>query len=169
MTTALDELFASNPVGQTYYITIELSHSAFLPTAHRLVQGNEDLVATLESTAPLNPSEIVTFKACSFDISLPEKNTKGRQDMSVSIYGASLEIVKQLELQRVANREPVKLRFREFESSDLTAPASQVIEMTVLAPKVSKGVVSFSASFTDVINKSFPSIFYKAETHPGLV
>ena len=169
MTTALDELFASNPIGKTYYLTLELSHSAFSPVAHRLVQGYADLTATLEAGAPIDPGGEVTFTKSAFKMKLPEKNVKGRQDLSVTIYGAALEVVEQLELQRVANREPIKLRFREFESGDLTAPASQVITMTVLAPRVVKGVVTFSAAFADVLNKSFPSENYTVKTHPGLV
>jgi hypothetical protein len=169
MTTALDELFASNPSDRVYFLTLELSHSAFSPTAHRLVQGFEDLTATLEAGAPINPGAEVTFTKSAFELKLPEKNVKGRQDMTVTLYGAALEVVEQLELQRVANREPVKLRFREYESGDLTAPASLPIEMTVLAPTVTKGVVRFGASFADVINKSFPSINYTVKTHPGLI
>ncbi|MBV1952703.1 MAG: DUF1833 domain-containing protein [Cycloclasticus sp.] len=169
MTTALDELFASNPADKIYYLTLELSHSAFSPVAHRLVQGYSDLVATLEAGAPIDAGQQVTFAKSAFKLKLPEKNTKGRQDMSVTLYGAALEVVEQLERQRVANREPVKLRFREFQSGDLTAPASKAIEMTVLAPRVNKGVVSFGASFADVINKSFPSINYTVKTHPGLI
>jgi hypothetical protein len=168
MTTALDELFASNPNNKTYYITIELSHSAFSPNVHRLVQGFTDLQATLEVDAPYNASEEVTFSKAAFKLSIPEKSVKGRQDLTCTIYGASYEIIQQLELQAKANREPVKITFREFESGDLTAPASQPITMTVLNPAAAADSVSFSATFADVINKQFPSIFYKLDTHPGL-
>jgi hypothetical protein len=168
MTTALDELFASNPNNKIYYITIELSHSAFAPTVHRLVQGFQNLQATLEDDAPYNAGEEVTFIGSAFKLSIPEKSVKGRQDLTCTIYGASFEIIEQLELQAKANREPVKITFREFESGDLSAPASQPITMTVLNPTAGPDSVSFSATFADVINKQFPSIFYKLETHPGL-
>ena len=168
MTTALDELFAANPNNRIYYITIELSHSAFVPQVHRLVQGFQNLEATLEADAPFNGGELVTFSAAAFKISIPEKSVKGRQDLTCTIFGASYEIIEQLELQAKANREPVKITFREFESGDLSAPASVPITMTVLNPTAASDSVSFSATFADVINKQFPSIFYKLETHPGL-
>lgn len=168
MTVALDELFASNPIDRTYYITLELSHSDFSPQVHRLVQGFDSLSATLEANAPYDASQLVTFQPAAFKISLPEKSVKGRQDMSVTLHGAAIEVVEQLELQAAGNREAVKVTFREFESGDLSSPASTPITMTVLNPRVKDGVVSFSATFADVINKSFPSIFYKLETHPGL-
>lgn len=168
MTEALNELFASNPNDRDYYITIELSHSAFVPSVHRLVQGFRDLTATLEDDAPYNGGEEVTFKKAAFKLSIPEKGVKGRQDLTCTIFGASFEIVEQLELQAKSNREPVKITFREFESGDLSVPASVPITMTVINPSVTKDSVSFSATFADVINKQYPSIFYKLETHPGL-
>jgi hypothetical protein len=168
VTQALDELFASNPVGVSYYLTLEISHSAFVPNVFRLVQGFNDVTATLESGAAFNAGEAVLFLASAFEVSLPEKNVKGRQDMSVTLHGAAIEAVRQLELQRAANREPIKLRFREFESGDLSSPASPTVEMTVVSAVVNSGVVELAASFADVINKSFPSTFYKTLTHPGL-
>lgn len=168
MTEALNELFASNPNDRVYYITLELSHSAFSPEVHRLVQGFSDLTATLEDDAPYNGGEEVTFKKSAFKLSIPEKSVKGRQDLTCTIYGASFEIIEQLELQAKANREPVKVTFREFQSGDLSEPASTPITMTVNTPSAVEDSVTFSATFADVINKQFPSIFYKLETHPGL-
>lgn len=165
----LDDVFASNVKGVKEYVTLELSHSAFNPTVHRLVAGNENITATLEANAPYNAGETVTFLKAGFDVSRPEEGVKGRQDLTCTIFGASVDIVEQLELQAAANREPIKLRFRAFRSDDLSAPVGDPISMTVLNPKVQADKVSFQAVFADLINKQFPSIFYKLETHPGLV
>jgi len=168
MSRPIDTIFASNPKDKILYLTIELSNPAFSPVAHRLVQGWNDLTAGLEDDAAYNAGEMVTFKAAAFKVSLPEKGVKGRQDMSVTIYGASFEINEQLELQAKSNREPVKITIREYESGDLSKPASDPITMTVINPKSIDESVTFSATFADVVNKAFPSIVYKLSTHPGL-
>lgn len=165
----LDDVFASNVLGVKEFVTLELSHSAFSPSVHRLVAGNEDVTATLEADAPFNAGGLVTFKKAGFKLTQPEAGVKGRQDLTCTLYGASVDIVEQLELQAESNREPVMLRLRSFRSDDLSSPAGNVISMTVINPKVQADTVSFSAVFADLVNKQFPSIFYKLETHPGLV
>jgi hypothetical protein len=165
----LDDVFASNVKGVKEYLTIELSHSAFNPTVHRLVAGKDSITATLEATAPYNAGETVSFLNAVFDFSRPEGGVKGRQDLTCTIKGASVDIVEQLELQANANREPIMIRWRAFRSDDLSAPVGDVLSMPVINPKVKADTVTFTGEFADLINKQFPSIFYKTETHPGLV
>lgn len=169
MTQLLDELFASAPINATYYLTLEFRHSAFTsPNTVRLVQGFKDLNATLEDNAPEDPSTLVTFVASALSIKPPTKGVEGNYDMQVVIDGADGEIVRQLELVAAANREPIKIRFREFISSDLSSPQSTPIEMTLINPQVSASRVTARAVFTDVTNKVFPSIKYTLTTHPAL-
>lgn len=168
MSDALNELFASAPVGVMYYATLEFRHSAFDPATIRLVQGFDDIVATLEPGAPVNPSTAVTFTAAAFSVRTPTKGVEGEYDMQLVIDAADGEITRQLELQAAANREPIKVRFREFISSDLSEPQSTAIEMTLINPKVDKNRVTARAVFADVVNKAFPSINYTLTTHPGL-
>lgn len=169
MTTALDEIFASNRTDKLYYVTIEISHSSFSPVNPlRYVQGYNDLTAYIEAGAPYDAGNEVTFLSGAFELRAPEKGVKGKQTLTCTLYGPSFDIVEQLELQSVSNREAIKLIYRIYESGDLTSPASDAIELTISNPVVSGNSVSFSASFADVVNKQFPSVFYKLSTHPGL-
>ena len=173
MTQLLDEVYASNPADKIPYVTIELNHSAFRdeleqPTSIRLVRGHKDLTATLEAAAPFDPSTAVTFTAAAVAIKPPDKGIKGRQEMSLTIDAASGEIIRQLERVVAASREPIKVIYRVFVSSDLSAPQNTPVQMTILNPQVTPERVSARAVFTDVINKAFPSIYYTTITHPGL-
>lgn len=170
---ALDELFASNIAGQIYYITLEFNHSAFRdsegnPTAIRLVQGFDPLTATLEADAPYDASTSVLFQPAAIDVELPVKNVEGRHDMRIILDAASGEIIRQLELVAAAPREAIRVLFREFISSDLSGPQSTPLRMTVINPQVTATRVTATATFADLVNKSFPSINYTLRTHPGL-
>lgn len=166
--SALDQIFASNPKDALHLITIELHHPAFSPETHRFVQGFGMINAYLESDAPRDAGQEVVFTDGAFKIGLPAKNVRGRQDLTCTLYGPSLDIVEQLELMAQSSlHENVTIILREYDSRDLSEPDS-VLKMVVSNPIVKNDSVTFSASFADVVNKSFPSIFYKLETHPGL-
>jgi hypothetical protein len=169
----LAEIFASAPVGHRLYMTLEFIHPAFRddagdPTTIRLVQGFEDITATLEATAPEDPGDAVLFTAAPFEVDLPLKDVKGRHDLNLVLDGVSGDVVRQLELQAAANRSPVKVILREYVSSNLSAPQGTPIKMTLLNPSVSMTRVSASAVFADVVNRAYPGIVYKLSTHPGL-
>lgn len=173
MTTLLDELFASNPRDAIYYITLEFLHSAFRnaegdPASIRLVQGFDALVATLEDDAPQDGGEAVTFQPCALAVKLPAKDVSGRHDMDISIDAASGEIIDQLERVAAAPREPIRVIFREFVSSDLSGPQSTPLRMIASSPQVAAARATVRASFADLVNKAFPSEVYKLSTHPGL-
>lgn len=173
MTTLLDQLFASNPRDKIYYLTLEFNHSAFrdeadAPTSIRLVQGYTPLVATLEAAAPKNPGAAVTFKPAAFNVELPVKGVDGRHDMKVVLDAVNGEVIAQLERVAAAVREPIQVIFREFVSSDLSGPQSTPIKMVAANPQVTALRATFTATFADLINKSFPSIRYTLTTHPGL-
>lgn len=173
MTTLLDQIFAANPRDKIYYLTLEFNHSAFRddannPTSIRLVKGFSSLTATLEASAPKNPSTAVTFQPCAFDIKIPVKDVSGQHDMQIVIDAASGEITRQLERVIAAPREPIQVIFREFVSSDLSAPQSTPVKMVAANPQVTAKRMTVTATFADLINKSFPSIRYTLQTHPGL-
>jgi hypothetical protein len=76
ITEALAEVYASNPQDEVVLTTLELRHSSFIddagnPAPIRVVADYNDLVATLESDAPLNAGQSVTFTAVAFQFALP--------------------------------------------------------------------------------------------------
>ena len=70
-TEAIKEAYASNEEGKVILSTIEIYPDS-LSTPARLVLGYRDFTATLESTAPVDPSTEVTFQKCMFKVSLPD-------------------------------------------------------------------------------------------------
>lgn len=170
----LDELFASAPKGRYYYITLEFNHPSFRTegtnehTSIRLVQGFEPLSARIEAGAPFGAGQYVTFQPAAFDVELPTKGVSGEHSMNINIDGASAEITRQLERVATGVRAPIQVIFREFVSTDLSMPQSTPIKMTVLNPSVNGNRVSAQASYSDLLNKAYPSIKYTLNTHPGL-
>ena len=71
LSQAIKEAYASAPANVIIYHTMELWHPAFTDPI-RVVRDYDDLTATLESTAPRNAGESVTFIAFNFDFTKPE-------------------------------------------------------------------------------------------------
>jgi len=69
-----------------------------------------------------------------------------------------------------AATDPVTLTYREYLSTDLTAPANDPpMELTLANVKANVFRVSATATFGDYVNKRFPTQTYDADRFPGLI
>jgi hypothetical protein len=94
---AIKEAYASAPADVVIYHTLEIRHAAFA-TPIRVVRDLVNLSATLEATAPTDPSTEVEFIGFSFDLKLPEVSTGGTPELVIEIDNASREILANIEL-----------------------------------------------------------------------
>lgn len=168
LSQALAEAYASAPVRDVVYHTLELRHAAF-STPIRIVRDNRDLSARLEASAPQNAGEYVVFVAFAFDLVKPEISSTGVPQCTIEIDNVSREIIANIELS-MTSIEPVQVTYREFLSSDLSRPQNDP-PMTLVLTSISADVfrVRAVASFADVGNRRFPGEDYTAERFPGLV
>lgn len=168
LTQALKEAYAVAPNNTVAYHTLEIYHPAFT-TPIRVVRDFVDLTATLESTAPRNPSTAVTFTGYAFDIVPPEVSTIGVPQCQIQIDNVSREITANLELA-IPTSTPIQVIYRMFISTDLSAPQNNppmILTITSISVDVFK--VTATATFGDLVNKKFPSVIYDINTFPGLV
>lgn len=168
LSQALKEAYAAAPDNVVAYHTLEIYHPSFTQ-AIRVVRDFVDLQATLESAAPRNASQSVTFVGFAFDIVPPEVSTTGVPSCQITIDNVSRDIVANLELA-ISSNQPISIIYRLFLSSDLTAPQNNPpMTLTVIAMTADVFKVTATATFGDLVNKKFPNQQYTIETFPGLV
>jgi Domain of unknown function (DUF1833) len=171
---AYAEAMAHAPIARAMLATYELRHPAFTddaghPAAIRIVNDHADLVATLESDAPMDPGATVTFVALPVEVSGPDEDDSGSAPtISISIDGVSQLVVQQLDAALLA-LDPVTITERIYASDDTTGPAvSPVMTMTLREVMVTDTQVTAKALFYDPSNRSFPRREYTLDAYPGL-
>lgn len=171
---AIAESYTQAVDGDVLFYTLEIHHSDFRdedgnPTAARLVNDWVDQDLTLESTAPLNASEEVTFKGLPFKASLPEETDTGAPAaVNIEVDNVSRYLTPLLD-QALPSMEPVLMIIREYMSSDRSAPHKlPVVKMYLTNIVVTPTSMTASASFGNLTNRRFPGIRYTRQTHPGL-
>lgn len=162
------EAYASAPAGVVVYHTLELRHSAFTAPI-RVVRDTAALTATLEDSAPEDPSTEVTFAAFAFDFVRPEVSATGVPQMTIEMDNVDRAIVAAVE-SAMSGTELVRATYREYLSSDLSAPQNDPpIHMTIMSVSADVFRVRAVAGFPDLVNRRFPTTEYDSETFPGLI
>lgn len=172
---AYNEAIATARVDRVMLATYELRHPAFVDPvtgllyAARIVNDYADLVATLEASAPLNPSTAVTFTALPVEVSGPDESDSGATpSITIAIDGVSQLLVQQLD-QAITTLVPVTVTERIYASDDLSGPATTpVLTMTLRDVIVTDTRVTAKAVFYDPSNVGFPRREYTSAEYPGL-
>ena len=171
---AYAEAIAVAPVTRAMLEALEFRHSAFRDAtgalfAARIVNDHQDLTATLEATAPMNPGATVLFSACPVQVQGPdETDAAAAPYVQLAIDGVSQLLVQQLDYA-IATLEPVLMTIRIYASDDASAPAIlPVTTMTLREVRVSETRVTAKATFYDPTNRGFPRQEYTSAQYPGL-
>ena len=174
LSDALTEAYACAPSGVVILHTLEIRHPNFIdnngnPSAIRVVRDHKDLVATLESSAPINAGEQVTFTSFAFDITLPKISDMSSPECIISIDNVDREMVLNIE-RAVTSRDVIKVTYRPYLSTDLTSPHyDPPLHLTLRDIVADVFKVTGKARFSDLANISFPNELYTATRFPGLV
>jgi len=168
LSDAIKEAYASAPSDIIIFHTLELRHSAF-SSPIRVVRDYQNLTATLESTAPEDPSTEVTFIAFAFNFKKPEIGTDGVPQLTIEIDNVSREILANIELAAATN-DIIEVTYREYISTDLTVPQNDPpMHMKISSINADVFKVSAVAGFGDFSNKLWPREKYDADRFPGLI
>lgn len=183
-TQALEEAYASAPTDEVVLHTLELRHPAFLddagqPTAVRVVrdhgyllqEGDPDIyghLLKLEADAPLNQGAYVRFVSCMFDFAIPGQSEGKLPEVEVSLDNVSRLIGGYLDAA-VGTRAPLELTYREYLLSDAEAPQFVLGGLSLSRVRSTVFRVLGTASFVDLLNKSFPAKVYRPSEFRGLV
>lgn len=167
LSTAIKEAYAAAPANLIIYHTLELWHSAF-SSPIRVVRDYQDLTATLEASAPRNPSSAVTFIAFAFDFTKPEVSSIGLPEVSITIDNVDRSIVANIEAA-LTTAELIQVIYREFINTDLTAPQNDPpLTLSISSISATLRTVTARAGFMNLSNKRFPTIEYNSELFVGL-
>ncbi|NMV36772.1 DUF1833 family protein [Ralstonia insidiosa] len=174
---ALKEAYAANPSNDIVLNTLEIRHPAFVdaggsPTAIRVVQGYEDIVATLEASAPLDAGKPVTFVAGAFNFTLPGFKEGEVPQLQITIDNVSQEVTAHLE-QAIGQVAPIEVTYRPYLMSDLSGPQMDPpFNMLLTNVKAELFQVTGTATLNDVHNWGFPggaNGVYTLTRFPGLL
>lgn len=172
-TEAAREAYAVAPTNVVMLETLELRHSAFRdddgnPTALRVVADNQDLVATLEADAPMNPGQAVTFTRFAFEVDEPAVESSGAAELVIRICNVSREISRNCARAKETT-EKVSLTHRLYLSTETSAPQRRPMTLTVSSVSIAGPHVEIRASFPNLSNKRFPAEAYTGRRFPGLL
>lgn len=166
MSKALEVAYASAPANDVILHTLELSAASFAVQGHapgviRWVQGYDDIIAGLETGTQAN------FVAFGFGVSLPKKSSTGQQELQFQLDNVSGEASQAIDAA-IENGDLIKVTYRAYLASDLSAPAQAPIVMTATSAKINALSVVVVASFFNLVNKAWPPRRYTPTFAPGL-
>ncbi|WP_375058424.1 DUF1833 family protein [Zobellella sp. DQSA1] len=155
--TILNVVYASAPTTEVLIPTLEI----LSPNPRRLCAQYEDITATLET------GQAVTFRAVAMDISLPGADGTGRQALQFSVDDMFGEAAAEVEAALEAGVE-VPVIFRTFLASDLSAPASAPVRMTLAGGSFQGVLLQLQAAYYDTMATAWPRLRYTPDWAPGL-
>lgn len=170
MDEALKEAYANADTTEVVISTLELRHPAFTEPI-RVVNDFVDIQALLETTAPENAGEVVTFRAFSFELTLPELTDEGIPELNIKLDNVSREITQHIELA-IGVPEKLEVIYRAYLASDLTTAGphnNPPLHLTITSIEATALSVDVTASLVDFVNKKFPTEEYDGNRFPGLL
>ncbi|MDT8856424.1 DUF1833 family protein [Paracoccaceae bacterium Fryx2] len=168
LSAALAEAYASAPVDQVIYHTLELWHPAFTAPI-RVVRDFAALDARIEAGAARDAGAVATFVAYAFDIVPPDQTATGTPQCVIEIDNVGRDILAQIDLA-VSRPEPISVIYRAYLSDTLDdgPETDPPLEMTLITVSATPFRIRGTAGFPNLLNLRFPKLDYDLETFPGL-
>lgn len=157
--TVLERVFASGGT-EVVIPMLEITCPAWVAPL-LLCNGFENQVCTTEDARTL------TFTAAAISVALPKKNTAGTQVLTFAIDNVTGEAQRLVD-QALEAGERIHLTFRQYLSSDKSAPAEPPLRFVVRDGAMEGSALQVNAAFYDAINTAWPRAFYTASFAPGL-
>lgn len=174
---AIQEAYATAPSNEVILHTLELRHPS-LTTAIRIVADYGDSAVIeeeqvyghylrIEEDAPLNSGQMVFFQACMFDFELPEQKINTVPQISVSIDNVTRELMQYVD-SIVIQQSSLDLTYREYLYSDKESTQFVLSGLSMRRISCNLTKVTGIAEFSDLVNRSFPTLVYRPEEYRGL-
>ncbi len=157
--TTLQKVYASAPTSEVLIRTLEIKPADADPI--RVCAQFEDQELTLET------GETVTFLGTHMDLARPAKNTSGQQSLKFAFANVTATAQEVIE-GALESGEPVIVIYREYLSSDTSAPAYRPAQLTMVGGTFEGLMLQVEASYFEILNTSWPRKRYTAEFAPGL-
>jgi len=160
---AIKEAYASAPTDIVIIDTLEISHPSLPGGTMWLSKTLVDYTLTLEDGVTNQ-----LFSATGFEFKLPAAGENGLQELDIVIDNVDRRVSDFMDAVK-DSKDPVKLTYRPYLSTDLTAPQLDpplVLNLTDVKADVFK--VTARATFADLLNKKHPLEMYTRARFPSL-
>jgi len=160
---AIKEAYASAPTDIVIIDTLEISHPSLPGGTMWLSKTLVDYTLTLEDGVTNQ-----LFSATGFEFKLPAAGENGLQELDIVIDNVDRRVSEFMNAVK-DSKDPVKLTYRPYLSTDLTAPQLDpplVLNVTDVKADVFK--VTARATFADLLNKKHPLQMYTRARFPSL-
>ena len=159
MSTLIERVYAS--AGPEVIIdTIELACSAWAESIY-IVKGYEDMTLGLDGVV------YKAFMAAPIAIALPKKSNQGSQSLNFAIDNVTGQAQRLIDTA-IESEQRIRLTFRRYLDTDLSAPSENPFYATVLGGNVTGTTVQIEAGFVDALNYAWPRKLYTTDFAPGL-
>lgn len=168
LSAAIQEAYASAPVDQVIYHTLELWHPAFsLPI--RVVRNASSIDARIEAGAARDAGALVTFAGYAFDVVPPASSAEALPQCVIEIDNVSRDILAQVQLA-VSSAQAITVIYRQYLSDllDIGPETDPPLELTMLAISANPLRLRATAGFANLLDLKFPSLDYDLDHFPGL-
>lgn len=166
LTTEIAQWRNRKPKNVALLTTIEIYHP--LTGVHRLFNGFKDKALTLESGAPRNASQTVTFRAVAFNAPKPSQQDEPRISIPISIARVGSELKTELKkIRDFGVFDPIEIVWRQYLSSNTSAPV-EAYYLYAQSIAVSASGVTITASDENPLAKRVARIATTGD-FPGLI
>lgn len=159
----LKRIYSSAPNDVSYVNTLMFEHSLF-----------SQVWAICDYKEPIRfqigiGKKFETFLPIPFSFVLPPNNTQGNQDLSFAICNIGREIMEEVEAAVANPSIPIKCTYRVYLDEPDTAPQNDPpIELSISQINFTLDTVSATARRFDMLNYTFPNVYYQTKDFPGL-
>jgi len=159
ISTILKTVYASAPDDVLLHQTVDIE----LPGGEhiRLVTGYENLRLGVDGTPQL-------FEACAMDFSLPAQDDSGYQSLQFVLSVEDHERTEAAISTALEQGLPVYLTYREYISTDTSAPARAPMRVMVLGGDFEEGDLRIEGIYFDMLNMSRSRERYTLQNAPGV-
>lgn len=121
LTTEIAQWRNRKPKNVALLTTVEIYHQS--TGVHRLYNGFSDKTLTLESGAPRNAGQAVTFRAVAFEAPKPSQQDEPRISIPITINRIGSELKSEIKkIKAFGAFDPIEIVWRQYLSSNTSAP-----------------------------------------------
>lgn len=171
---AIREAYTSAPSTEPVLGTLELRHPAFLDeegnplSAVRIVLDNQDHTLRMETDAPADPNDLVVFKGCPIEVTLPPQSAGFVPEAELAIDNVSRLMMPQIKRATQTNNQ-IEVSYREYLPSRGDTGAEFTIHgFTAKRASATPTRVTARIGFFDLTTAPFPTEQYTVEDYRGL-
>lgn len=161
-TARLMQWLTRAPPDEALIEVVELTHPAWAQ-GFIVCNWHAPILVIFETGRQVTPIPLA------FRVDLPDAGLQGRQDMQITLDNVGGELWNALEQAIALPQFPIVVTYRMYTTKDRSIPQAVPVVLTVTSIAATPLAVQLTAERSDLINRKWPTVVYRAERWPGLV